>query len=87
VSQDTVVGMQEGLEALGLALDARQQEQLAAYLALLAKWNKTYNLTAIREPSRMVTHHVLAFPAFRSRSRVPAGGWSWWIPITRRPRS
>ena len=30
-----------------------------AYLALLAKWNRTYNLTAIREPERMVTHHVL----------------------------
>ena len=30
-----------------------------AYLALLAKWNRTYNLTAIREPERMVTHHLL----------------------------
>ena len=59
MSQDTVVDLQEGLAALGLALDARQQGQLAAYLALLAKWNKTYNLTAIRDPARMVTHHVL----------------------------
>src|SRR5207342_2339089 len=32
---------------------------LARYLDLLAKWNRTYNLTAIREPERMITHHVL----------------------------
>ncbi len=53
------VDVQEGIAALGFALDAHQQAQLAAYLALLAKWNKTYNLTAIRDPARMVTHHVL----------------------------
>lgn len=40
-------------------LPAAAPAQLAAYLALLAKWNRTYNLTAIREPERMVTHHVL----------------------------
>jgi 16S rRNA (guanine527-N7)-methyltransferase len=34
-------------------------DKLAAYVALLDKWNRTYNLTAIREPARMVTHHVL----------------------------
>jgi 16S rRNA (guanine527-N7)-methyltransferase len=48
-----------GIATLGIALDAAQREQLTAYLALLAKWNKTYNLTAIREPHRMVTHHLL----------------------------
>jgi hypothetical protein len=48
-----------GIASLGLALDSGQRAQLAAYLALLAKWNKTYNLTAIREPARMVTHHLL----------------------------
>ena len=37
----------------------RSARKLLAYLALLAKWNETYNLTAIREPERMVTHHVL----------------------------
>ncbi len=35
------------------------RERLVAYIELLAKWNRTYNLTAIREPERMVTHHVL----------------------------
>lgn len=48
-----------GLEALGLPLCADQQEKLLAYVALLAKWNKTYSLTAIREPDRMVAHHLL----------------------------
>ena len=48
------------LDALGdvrLPRDAR--DKLAAYLDLLVRWNRTYNLTAIREPERMVTHHVL----------------------------
>jgi 16S rRNA (guanine527-N7)-methyltransferase len=48
-----------GIEALGLALSGAQRDALRAYLALLAKWNHRYNLTAIREPARMVTHHVL----------------------------
>ena len=53
------VDLAAGIAILGLALGTAQREQLAAYLALLAKWNKTYNLTAIREPRRMVTHHLL----------------------------
>jgi 16S rRNA (guanine527-N7)-methyltransferase len=48
-----------GAAELGLALSTAQHDRLAAYLALLAKWNKTYNLTAIRDPRRMVTHHLL----------------------------
>ena len=48
-----------GVAALGVAVSAQQQAQLIAYVALLAKWNRTYNLTAIREPERMVTHHAL----------------------------
>jgi 16S rRNA (guanine527-N7)-methyltransferase len=59
VTADTALDLREGLDALGVALDAHARSQLAAYLALLAKWNRTYNLTAIREPARMVTHHVL----------------------------
>jgi len=56
---DVDAALAHGLAALGLAVDAAQRAKLADYLALLAKWNRTYNLTAIREPSRMVTHHVL----------------------------
>ena len=48
-----------GLAALGLDLDAPAQTKLLAYLALLQKWNRTHNLTAIREPERMLTHHLL----------------------------
>ncbi|CAG0976290.1 Ribosomal RNA small subunit methyltransferase G [Burkholderiales bacterium] len=48
-----------GLARLGVALPAGGRAKLAAHLALLAKWNRTYNLTAIREPERMVTHHAL----------------------------
>jgi 16S rRNA (guanine527-N7)-methyltransferase len=49
----------QGLVALGLTLSAEQQEKLLAYVGLLDKWNKTYSLTAIREPERMVPHHLL----------------------------
>lgn len=49
----------EGIAALGLELPAGAEEKLLAYLALLAKWNKVYNLTAIRDPGEMVTHHLL----------------------------
>lgn len=47
------------LAALGVSLPAGAEEKLAAYLALLAKWNKVYNLTAIRDPNEMITHHLL----------------------------
>ncbi|MGZ8155421.1 MAG: 16S rRNA (guanine(527)-N(7))-methyltransferase RsmG [Burkholderiales bacterium] len=48
-----------GLDALGVSVDAGAQDKLLAYLALLGKWNRVYNLTAIREPDRMLSHHVL----------------------------
>jgi 16S rRNA (guanine527-N7)-methyltransferase len=48
-----------GIGALGLDLETTAQGKLLAYVALLAKWNRTYNLTAIRDPIQMVTHHVL----------------------------
>ena len=48
-----------GLEALGLELGASQQSALLAYVALIAKWNKVYNLTAVRDPAEMLTMHVL----------------------------
>jgi 16S rRNA (guanine527-N7)-methyltransferase len=51
--------LRAGLAAMDLSLDSDVQERLLAYLDLLAKWNKTYNLTAIHEPERMLTHHLL----------------------------
>lgn len=49
----------DGIAALELTLPAEAADRLAAYLALLVKWNKVYNLTAIRDPAAMVTHHLL----------------------------
>ncbi len=49
----------DGAAVLGVALDDAQRAKLAAFLALLAKWNRTYNLTAIRDAERMLTHHLL----------------------------
>ncbi|MCK9380497.1 MAG: 16S rRNA (guanine(527)-N(7))-methyltransferase RsmG [Sulfuritalea sp.] len=51
--------LQEGLAALGLDLPAAMQSKLLGYVALLSKWNRTYNLTAIRDESEMVTQHLL----------------------------
>lgn len=51
--------LEQGLQQLGLALDARQVDQLVDFLALLQKWNKVYNLTAVRDPQEMLTHHLL----------------------------
>ena len=48
-----------GLASLGLALSDAQVTQLLDYLALLQKWNKVYNLTAVRNPAEMLTHHLL----------------------------
>ena len=51
--------LRPGLSALGLALDEAQQGQLLAYLDVLAKWNRVYNLTAVRASEDMLTHHLL----------------------------
>ncbi|WP_291014323.1 16S rRNA (guanine(527)-N(7))-methyltransferase RsmG [Hydrogenophaga sp.] len=49
----------DGLARLGLALDEAQVDRLLTYLALLQKWNRVYNLTAVRDPAEMMTHHLL----------------------------
>jgi len=51
--------LDEGLRELPLALPQNARNQVLRYLELLAKWNRTFNLTAIREPRQMVTHHIL----------------------------
>ena len=57
--QDYAAGLQQGLAQIGLGLDSMQQTQLLEYLALLSKWNRVYNLTAIREPKEMLSRHLL----------------------------
>ena len=51
--------LQSGAQALGLELTDAQIDQLLEFLALLQKWNKVYNLTAVRDPQEMLTHHLL----------------------------
>jgi 16S rRNA (guanine527-N7)-methyltransferase len=51
--------LQAGIAALGLSLPDDAVVRLLSYLALLAKWNRTYNLTAVRREDEMVTHHLL----------------------------
>ena len=76
-----------GVAALGLALPDGAEEKLLAYLALLDKWNRVYNLTAVRDAERMVSHHLLdslaAVPFFQGTSvlDVGSGGGLPGIPL------
>jgi len=70
-----------GINELQLQLNDKQQEQLLDYLALLFKWNAVYNLTSVRDPMQMMTHHVLdslaavfAFAGAHNVLDVGAGG-------------
>ena len=51
--------LQAGADALALGLTEAQITQLLEFLSLLQKWNKVYNLTAVRDPQEMLTHHLL----------------------------
>jgi 16S rRNA (guanine527-N7)-methyltransferase len=56
---ELVAGLAAGIGVLGLDLSEAQQQNLMAYLDLIQKWNKVYNLTALRDPKEMLTHHLL----------------------------
>lgn len=60
-SQDPALALTlaRGVEQMGLPLSAAVQEKLLAYVGLLTKWNRVYNLTAVRDPAEMVTRHLL----------------------------
>lgn len=64
----------QGLDALGLPLSAAEQGLLLEHLALLAKWNKVYNLTAVREPESMLRLHLLDSLAALPPLRRHTGG-------------
>ena len=51
--------LRRGAEVLGLSLSDTQQQQLLTYIDLLQKWNRVYNLTAVKDPEHMLTQHVL----------------------------
>jgi 16S rRNA (guanine527-N7)-methyltransferase len=69
--------LKAGIAALGLALPEGAEKKLLAYLALLDKWNRVYNLTAVRDAARMVSHHLLdslaAVPYFQGATVVDVG--------------
>ena len=52
-------GLRAGIADLGLQLNDEQVGKLLSYLDWVAKWNKVYNLTALRDPQEMLTHHLL----------------------------
>ena len=54
-----MTALKKGLEALGLVLTDEQQSHLLAYMDLIAKWTKVYNLTSVRDADEMLTHHLL----------------------------
>ena len=60
-----------GLGELRLSLPASSRQKLIAYLELLAKWNKIFNLTAIRDPLQMVSQHLL--DSLATLRELPAG--------------
>ncbi len=51
--------LRQGAQTLGLALSEGQMTQLLDYQALIQKWTQVYNLTAVRDPAEMMTHHLL----------------------------
>lgn len=66
--------LERGLEELGLAAGNDSKAQMLRYLQLLAKWNRTYNLTAIRDPLQMVSHHLLDSLSVLPHLPLPADG-------------
>ena len=51
--------LRDGINQLGLSITDEQQQKMLDYLGLLEKWNKAYNLTAVRDPIQMVSRHLL----------------------------
>ena len=59
MSEDLKLALADGISALGLSLGEEAQKQLLDYMALIQKWNKVYNLTALRDSQEILTHHLL----------------------------
>jgi len=79
--------IQQGCDDLALALSEEQQQQLLFYVTLLAKWNKVYNLTSVRDIDLMVSRHlldslaILPFLSGQTLLDVGSGGGLPGIPI------
>ena len=59
--------LQQGLDDMDLSVDASQCKQLVAYVLLLDKWNKAFNLSAVRDPLQMISRHILDSLSLHSR--------------------
>ena len=74
----------EGIAEMQLEVSPEQQGRLMDYLALMFKWNSVYNLTSLRDPMQMVTHHLLdslaAVPAFAQAKNVLDVGSGGGLP-------
>ena len=84
---DQTSQLSQGLTTLGIDLPAETRAKLLAYLALLQKWNKTFALTALRDPTQAVSHHlldslaILPYVTFDSLLDVGSGGGQPGIPL------
>jgi len=92
MNQTLLEQIHAGAHELGLELSAESEEKLGTYLRLLAKWNRTYNLTAVRHEGAMVSQHLLdslaVLPSLKSNSKtlrsladVGSGGGLPGIPL------
>jgi 16S rRNA (guanine527-N7)-methyltransferase len=76
--------LEEGIAAMRLDVSPAQRKKLVDYLALMFKWNAVYNLTSLRDPMQMVTHHLLdslaAVPAFAQARNVLDVGSGGGLP-------
>ena len=59
MSENLKLALADGISDLGLSFGEDVQKQLLDYMALIQKWNKVYNLTALRDPQEILTHHLL----------------------------
>ena len=70
-----------GLTEMGLAFNAERRARLVAYLRLLHRWNRVYNLSAVRNPVEMVRRHV--HDSLTSMSEAGPGfrEWCWRLHV------
>ncbi len=81
MSISLAAGLDAGLEALALDLSPAQRQALLDYLALLQKWNQVYNLTAVRDPQAMLSHHLLDCLAVVAPLRAQLAALAMTAPI------
>ena len=69
--------LQAGADALALGLTDAQITLLMDFLALLQKWNKVYNLTSVRDPQEMMTHHLLGWVRYTAGTERACSRVAW----------